>query len=167
MKSADFWIRELGLIPLPEEGGLYKEIYRSDEKISASALPERFRGNRTFSTSIYYLLKHPDFSAFHKINQDEIWHFYYGTSLTIHIIDNNGKYIKRKLGSELEKGEELQIVICKGWLFAAEPEIDSYSLIGCTVAPGFEIEDFMLPSKEELLSNYPEYEDLIIRFARK
>jgi predicted cupin superfamily sugar epimerase len=167
MKSANFWIKELGLIPLPEEGGLYKEIYRSDEVIPASALPERFGGNRTYSTSIYYLLQHPEFSAFHKINQDEIWHFYDGSPLTIHIIDNNGKYFTRKLGRELEKGEELQVVICAGWLFAAETEIDSYSLIGCTVAPGFEFEDFQLPTREELLSNFPEHTNVIHRFTRK
>ena len=74
---ADYWIDKLELLSHPE-GGFYKEIYRSDEAISADALPERYKGERSFSTSIYFLLRENEFSAFHRLQSDEIWHFYSG-----------------------------------------------------------------------------------------
>ncbi|HJO91802.1 MAG TPA: cupin domain-containing protein [Victivallales bacterium] len=78
MKNAEYWIKKLNLAPLSGEGGYFKVVYKSDEIIDQSSLPERFTGNRSFSNSIYYLLKGRDFSAFHKLNQEEIWHFYEG-----------------------------------------------------------------------------------------
>ena len=137
MKSAKMWISELNLVPLPEEGGWFRELYRSDEYIPEESLPDRFPGKRSFSTSIYYLLESSEFSAFHRIKQDEIWHFYEGSSLTIHIIDQKGEYKKVLLGRNIRKGENFQAIISKGDLFAATVnEIDSFSLVGCTVAPG-------------------------------
>lgn len=88
MKTADYWIKKLGLDPHPE-GGYFREIYRAAESVDQDALPERFSGSRSFSTSIYYLLGIGTYSAFHKINQDEIWHFYDGGCLNIHIIEKN------------------------------------------------------------------------------
>ncbi|NMG57193.1 cupin domain-containing protein [Geitlerinema sp. P-1104] len=87
MYTAADWIETLDLVPLPEEGGLYRELYRSDELIPQSALPERFGGDRTYCTSIYYLLENPEFSAFHRIQQEEIWHFYEGSPLTLFITE--------------------------------------------------------------------------------
>ena len=68
------------------EGGYFKETYRSNEIIENKHLPSEFIGDRNFSTSIYFLLTSDKFSAFHKINQDEIWHFYIGTPLKLHMI---------------------------------------------------------------------------------
>ena len=134
MKDAEQWIKELDMSPLPEEGGWFKEVYRSEEYIPKDSLPDRFSGKRTFSTSIYYLLKSDEISAFHRIKQDEIWHFYEGSSLTIHIIDQNGAYKQIKLGRDLDSGESFQATIEKGNLFAATVnQQDSFSLVGCTV----------------------------------
>ena len=88
MTNADYWIQKLGLERHPE-GGYFKETYRSCEVISKHAMPARFNGDRAFSTCIYFLLNKKDFSAFHAIRQDEVWHFYEGASLTIHILDQN------------------------------------------------------------------------------
>ena len=80
--NAKDWIKKLELQPHPE-GGYFKEVYRSDELASKEALPDSFGGDRNFSTAIYFLLEAHDFSAFHRIKSDEIWHFYSGTSLRI------------------------------------------------------------------------------------
>ncbi len=166
MKSASYWIEKLGLIPLPEEGGMYREIYRSSDLILKSALPDCFSGDRSYCTSIYYLLEHPEFSAFHRLNQEEIWHYYEGSPLTVHIIDHDGNYSQVKMGRDIENGETLQLVLYAGQLFAAESAPDSYALIGCTVAPGFEFDDFEAPSRQRLLESYPQYRDLILQYTR-
>lgn len=167
MQSAKQWIDKLGLVPLPEEGGMYREIYRCAETIPASALPARFGGDRCYSTSIYYLLEHPEFSAFHRLKQEEIWHFYEGSPLTVHIIDTDGNYVQEKMGRNIDAGEKLQLVLYAGQLFAASvAQQGSYSLIGCTVAPGFEFEDFEAPSRNALLESYPQHRDIIVQFTR-
>jgi len=91
MLSAEEWINQLDLQPHPE-GGWFREVYRSKETITQSGLPERFSGERNFCTSIYFLLNQTDTSAFHRIKQDEIWHFYAGNALTIHMISPDGNY---------------------------------------------------------------------------
>lgn len=168
MLTATDWIDRLHLEPLPEEGGLYREIYRSDESIPAAALPDRFDGSRSYSTSIYYLLESPEFSAFHRIQQEEIWHFYDGTPCTLHIIDPEaGTLSQPTLGRNVDAGQQLQIVVPRGHLFAAtvdDPE--GYVLAGCTVAPGFAFADFEAPPRRVLLDRYPQHADLITRLTR-
>lgn len=167
MTTASFWIESLGLTPLPEEGGMYKEVYRAGESIPKSALPARFNGSRSYSTSIYYLLERPEFSAFHRLNQDELWHFYDGSTLLVHIIDPDGSYSCRRMGRRVDEGEVLQLAILAGCLFAAEvASAGSYSLIGCTVAPGFEFDDFVAPARAELLRAFPPHTGIIRKLTR-
>jgi predicted cupin superfamily sugar epimerase len=90
MKTKNYWIDKLNLKKHPE-GGFYKETYRSSESINKESLPSRFDADRNFSTSIFFLLSETNFSAFHKIKQDELWHFHYGESLTIHMISPVGE----------------------------------------------------------------------------
>nr|HPI38466.1 cupin domain-containing protein [Ignavibacteriaceae bacterium] len=164
-KHAQYWIDNLQLLP-HQEGGYYKEVYRSDEIITQNCLPDRYTGGRAFSTSIYFLLEKEDKSHFHRLLSDEIWHFYDGTSVTIYVIDNDGKLSIHYLGKEYEKGEKLQIVLFKGCWFAAEVnDKNSYSLIGCTVAPGFDFNDFELADKVKLSKLYPQHKDLIIKLT--
>jgi len=166
MKDATFWIKMLDLKMHPE-GGYFKETYRSDEIISEKFLPQRFDGDRAFATCIYYLLNQTDFSAFHEINQDEVWHFYDGSSLTIHIIDQNGNYSCAKLGRDIENGESFQKVVRANSLFAAAvDDIKSYSLVGCTVAPGFEFMDFKIPDRSELVNRYPKHKEIVEKFTK-
>ncbi len=101
-RDADYWTAKLHLEIHPE-GGYFKEMYRSAECISADALPARFKSERSFSTVIYFLLKSGQVSRFHRIKSDEQWHFYTGSPLTLHIIDENGKYTKKLLGPDFEK----------------------------------------------------------------
>ncbi len=166
MKNAEFWIDKLGLEKHPE-GGFFKEVYRSGEIIAQDALPKRFSGERAFSTSIFYLLNKKDVSLFHRINQDEIWHFYEGVSLTLHCITADGLYSDLVLGRDIKNGESFQVVVRAGWYFAAEiNDKDSFSLVGCTVAPGFDFEDFELADRLELVAAFPQHEELIKKFTK-
>ncbi|KAA3610464.1 MAG: cupin domain-containing protein [Calditrichaeota bacterium] len=165
-RSAESWIKELGLIKHPE-GGWFKETYRSSEIVLTESLPDRFTGDRSFSTAIYFLLTSSEFSAFHRIKQDEIWHFYDGSSLTIHVIDPNGKYFTLNLGKEISEKESLQIVVKSGWLFGATVNLEeSFSLVGCTVSPGFDFDDFKMPDREELSMQFPQHQDIIRKLTR-
>ena len=167
MKDAVYWIRNLGLIEHPE-GGYFREIYRSPEAISKDSLPARYQGGRSFSTSIYFLLMRDQFSALHRLKSDELWHFYMGSPLTIHIVDEDGNYSTTKLGRDLEKGEVFQTAIEAGsWFGAAVDDVFSYSLVGCTVAPGFDSADFELGDREELSKRYPEHRTIIERLTRE
>lgn len=162
-----FLIDKLNLLPHPE-GGYFSEVYRSDEFLSFNSLPKRFQSNRVFSTSIYFLLVKNQISHFHKIQSDEIWHFYKGSSVTIHQIDENGNYSFHKLGNNFLNNELPQIVIKNNTWFAAEiDDKNFYSLVGCTVSPGFEFEDFQLGKRNELIDKFPQYKDLIIKFTKE
>ncbi len=167
IRNAQYWIDNLNLEKHPE-GGWYKEIYRSEETVQEEHLPNRFSGDRNFSTSIYFLLPSKEISAFHKIKQDELWYFHDGSSLMIHVIDENGAYFKLHLGHELEKKQRLQVVVKAGWYFAAEVnQKESYTLVGCNVAPGFNFDDFELPTRRELLDLFPKHKELIVNFTTK
>ena len=166
MKNAAAWIQSLQLQSHPE-GGWFREVYRSKETILQQSLPSRFSGDRQFSTAIYFLLEGTDVSAFHRIKQDELWHFYQGSSLSIHVIDSFGNHSVVKLGRKPDAGEQLLAVVEAGSLFGAvvdDPK--SYSLVGCTVAPGFDFDDFEMPGRESLLEEFPQHREVIEKFSR-
>ncbi|MFN6943557.1 MAG: cupin domain-containing protein [Cytophagaceae bacterium] len=164
--NAAYHIIKLQLNPHPE-GGYFRETYRAKERIPAAGLPERFHDERNFSTAIYFLLEKGDYSAFHRIKSDECWHFYDGGTLLIHVIEESGQYYKVKLGKQVDKDEVFQFVVPAGSWFASEPANGvPYALVGCTVAPGFDFEDFEMASKEAMLKVYPEHEQIISRLCR-
>ena len=164
--NAQFYINHLNLQPHPE-GGYFKETYRSAESVPVGALPKRFKGTRSCSTAIYYLLEQGSFSSFHRIKSDECWHFYAGNTLLIHVIENNGAYYCIKLGTDLEAGEMLQFLVPATTWFAAEPASKSeFALVGCTVAPGFDFADFELADRENLLLAFPQHQNVINRLCR-
>ena len=159
-------IRRLSLEPHPE-GGYFRETYRSELMIGQKVLPDHFTGDRACCTCIYFLLGSDTFSAFHRILQDEIWHFYRGNSILLHIIQPDGQQYSIPLGAEIEKGYFPQYVVPAGCWFAAEVnETDSYALVGCTVSPGFDFRDFELAERASLLEEFPEHRALITKFTR-
>jgi uncharacterized protein len=165
--SADYWIEKLQLKP-HAEGGFYKEIYRSEEIIRKEGLPARYDTDHSICTSIYFLLKSDQVSAFHRLKSDEIWHFYSGSSIIVYIIDAAGILSSHTLGCNIMNNEQLQLVIPCGCWFAANVVDDrSYSLVGCTVAPGFDYHDFELAKKETMIKKYPQYKELIIQMCAK
>jgi predicted cupin superfamily sugar epimerase len=160
-------IRSLNLTKHPE-GGYYREIYRSNEFIPVEVLENRKNAKkpyRNISTSIYYLLVNSDVSLFHRIKSDEIWHFYQGSPLLLHILDEEKQeYRNITLGKDLV----FQVVVPKNVWFSAEIlDKSSYSLIGCTVSPGFEFEDFEIAKSQDLISKFPQWENLIKKFTRE
>ncbi|MDO6738645.1 cupin domain-containing protein [Wenyingzhuangia sp. 2_MG-2023] len=159
-------IKQLNLQPHPE-GGYFKETYRSQGSISKENLTIEFSGDRNYSTAIYFMLTSDTFSAFHKINQDEFWHFYKGSPIKLHMISPEGMYTNVWIGNNFEKGEVPQFVVPAQYWFAAEVIANnSYALVGCTVAPGFDFDDFVLAERIKILSLFPEHENIIKRLTR-
>ena len=164
MKSAAYWIGKLHLQAHPE-GGYFSENYRSSESISAEALPERYASSRQMGTSIYFLLTPESVSNFHRLKSDEIWHYHQGGSALIHMIDGQGELVSKRIGADLESGDSLQVLIPYGTWFAAEVLTQDFILVGCTVSPGFEFEDFELADRQLLTSAHPQHQTLIERFT--
>ncbi len=159
-------IRKLNLQPHPE-GGYFNENYRSDGIILSESLGANFKGERNFSTSIYFLLTSDVFSAFHRIVQDEIWHFYDGSPLELHSITQDGIYHTTIIGCDIENGEVPQFVVPGGsWFGATVVRENDYTLLGCTVAPGFDFRDFELGVCSELVLKFPRYSEIIKRLTR-
>ncbi len=164
MKTAAYWIERLELQAHPE-GGYFSENYRSDEHIQEGSLPERYSSQRTLGTSIYFLLTPESVSNFHRLKSDEIWHYHQGGSAIIHMLGENGILVSKRIGCDIESGDSLQVLIPHGTWFAAEVHSEDYILVGCTVSPGFEFEDFELADRQVLTSAYPDHQTLIARFT--
>ncbi len=164
MNSLNALIDRLQLQPHPE-GGYYRETYRS-----AGSINNQFsaQGDRSFSTAIYFLLTSSNFSAFHRIKSDEVWHYYTGSPLYVHVIDKAGRYHRHSVGINIEKGEVPQLVVKAGdWFGSSVVDENSYSLVGCTVAPGFDFRDFEMAKREKLLERYPEHAEIIRALTRE
>ena len=149
-------IAALQLEPHPE-GGYFRQTYRSEMRVAAAGRPER-----RALTSIFFLLFDDNFSAFHRLTSDEIWHFYRGDPVAIEIIDADGAHETRVLG-----GDGLfQTTFPAGAWFGAHMVDGGYALVGCDVAPGFEFADFEMPERAALVARYPQHAALIERWTR-
>ncbi|MFT5435541.1 MAG: putative cupin superfamily sugar epimerase [Ulvibacter sp.] len=158
-------ISELKLKPHPE-GGYFKETYRSVGEVKEESLCADYTGKRNYSTCIYFLLTSENFSALHRIKQDEIWHFYDGSPIRLHTISESEIHTVTIIGRDLLKGEVPQFVVPGGCWFAAEViNKNSYSLVGCTVSPGFSFDDFELKSRKELSSLFPDKKEVISKLT--
>ena len=165
-RTAQYWIEKLKLEPHPE-GGYFRQTYCSHTLIPREALPAGFEGDRAASTAIYFLLEGGKFSAFHRLQSDEVWHFYTGDPLIVHVIAQNGKYNSILLGGDPESSEVLQSVVPAGCWFASHvADWMSFAVVGCTVAPGFDFKDFEMAKREELVKRYPQHRELIERLTR-
>jgi predicted cupin superfamily sugar epimerase len=162
-KSINYWVEKLALLPHPE-GGFYKETYRSPVEANFAG----FDGSRNAVTGIYFLLTKDNFSAFHKIESDEMWHFYAGDSLEIYRFSPQGDLEIINLGLDLEQGEVPQAVVPKDCWFASRVKSGGdYALVGCTVAPGFDFQDFELANRADLLKLYPQFTEIIEQLTRQ
>ena len=166
MKQVDHIINILQLQPHPE-GGFFKETYRSSGAIEQDGLPSGYSGRRNHSTCIYFLLTSDTFSAFHRIIQDEIWHFYGGSPISLFMIHTDGRLQNVIIGNDLTNGEVPQFVVPGGsWFAARVVDLDSFTLLGCTVAPGFDFNDFTLANRNELIALFPQHSELITYLTR-
>ncbi|MCE2495149.1 MAG: cupin domain-containing protein [Flavobacteriales bacterium] len=166
MSRIDELVEALKLKPHPE-GGFFRENYRSERYIPQEALHKAYRGSRSQSTAIYFLLPKTSFSAWHRIHQDEIWHHYEGGVIRIHMISILGNYARVDVGKDLAAGQEYQVIIPGQTWFACEVVEGDYALAGCTVAPGFDFSDFQMPTRAEMLGKYSEHEEVITRLTRE
>jgi uncharacterized protein len=156
------WKERLRLAPHPE-GGFYRVTYTAGLQIPEAALvPAGFGGSRAACTAIYFYLEEGNFSAFHRLRADEMWHFYDGDPLVVYVIDEEGARTDIELGPG-----KFQAVVRAGCWFASRLQSGSrFALVGCTVAPGFDFEDFELAQGAELASKYPQHRDLIYGLTR-
>jgi len=163
--QAQNYIEKLQLKSHPE-GGYYKEIYRAGEMILPEHLPKRYKSARNISTSIYFLLEGNQISHFHRLKSDEQWHYYDGSSIILYVIGESGNLSKILLGRNIEKGESPQTIIKHNSWFAAElSDKTSFALIGCTVTPGFDFNDFELGKRSELIDTFPQLRELIYKLT--
>jgi predicted cupin superfamily sugar epimerase len=166
MKESAYWIDRLGLAPHPE-GGWFKETYRSAETLAAAGLPERFGGDRAFCTAIYFLLESGQFSAFHRIKSDELWFFHAGSAMAIHCLTADGQHRVIAIGPDHGQNAGFHAVVPAGSWFGAQPlEPDSFSLVSCTVAPGFDFSDFEMAERAALLALFPQQREIIVQLTR-
>ncbi len=142
-------IDKLDLLPHPE-GGYFKETYRSKCTIDTIA------GERNIATGIHYLLNGNEKSHLHRIKSDEMWHFYLGSPLRLVLFDEKNKgYREIILSNTIESNTHLQFVVQAGiWMAAEVMDKSSFSLVGCTVSPGFDFTDFEM-AKADLLAHLP------------
>jgi predicted cupin superfamily sugar epimerase len=156
------------LKPLPQEGGYYSESYRSSDTLLQSALPERYGRDKSASTCIYYMLTAGVFSAFHRLKTDEIYHFYLGDPVELVLLHLDGSLSSVLLGSNILYGQHLQYVVPKGvWQGSALVPGGNVALMGCTVAPGYDADDYEHGHWETLLRQYPAHHAIIMKLTKK
>lgn len=163
MVRTDQIIALLNLKPHPEEGGYFVESYRSSETIPDKALPSRYEGDRCFGTAIYYLLTPETYSAMHRLQSDEIFHFYLGDPVEMLQLLPDGSGKVTIIGFDILHGMRPQVVVPKGaWQGARVLKDGEFALLGATVSPGFEFADYEPGRRDELVGSHPKFRDLII-----
>ncbi len=162
MLTADQIITRLKLTSHPKEGGYFRETYRSSEKIAEKTLASRYKGMRPLGTAIYYLLTPESFSAMHRLQSDEIFHFYLGDPVEMLQLWPDGSGRTVMLGPDLLNGMEPQVIVPRGvWQGAKLLKDGKFALLGTTVSPGFEFEDYETGQRDELIKSYPQFGELI------
>lgn len=156
-------IQLLRLEPLQPEGGYYRQTFFSAQRTVSGGL------NRALSSCIFYLLTSDSYSAFHRIQGTEIFHFYLGDAAEIFQIDHEGRLDRQELGTALQLGQQPQVIVpSMNWqaLRLLPGGSSGWALLGTTVSPGFEFEDFELALRAPLTERYPEHKDLIAALTR-
>jgi predicted cupin superfamily sugar epimerase len=158
----------LGLVPHPREGGWYVRTYESGERVAAEAFADgRYAGPRHTGTAIYYLLEPGTFSEMHRLGSDEVFHFYAGEAVEMLQLDADGSGRVVRIGNDLGAGERPQVVVGRGvWQGSRLVRGGRWALLGCTVSPGFEYEDYDSGVREELIAGWPEFGGLIAELTR-
>ena len=162
-------IEKLHLEPLPMEGGLFFQSYRSNDEIPLEHLPKRYPSRRRFSSAIFYLMTNDTdgFSAMHKLLTDEIFHFYLGDPIEMLLLYPDGSHKRVILGKDILGDQHVQYVVPHGiWQGSHLLPGGKYALLGTTMAPGFEADEFVLGHRAELVSKYPREKALLQRLTR-
>ena len=147
----------LGLQPHPREGGWYVRTWESPEFIELA----RYDSPRRTSTAIYYLLEPHTFSEMHVLASDEIFHHYLGGAVEMLQLFLDGGSARTILGKDIAAGQKLQHVVPRGVWQGSRLLSGEWALLGCTVSPGFEFEDYRDASAEELIAKWPAEAEMI------
>jgi predicted cupin superfamily sugar epimerase len=167
MVTAKEIIEKLDLAPLPEEGGYYKQTYCGKIKLPANELGITGEGVRTVGTAIYYLVVPSSFSALHRLKSDEIFHFYAGNAVEMIQIDPNGELRRYTIGSDIMAGQVPQVVVPAGsWQGLRLKSGGAWALLGTTMSPGFEFEDFELGERQRMFDEFPQLRNEIMNYSR-
>lgn len=164
--SSTIWSKEqvithLQLEPLGFEGGYYRETYRSSRRIEGIDA-QGYSGTRSAGTAIYYMLTPQTRSLMHRLRTDEIYHFYLGDPVELLRLGPEGDSERVILGSDIMNGQRVQYGIPAGhWQGSHLCEGGAWALMGTTMAPGFELADFELGQRRDLVSTYPHESELI------
>ncbi|GAB2864168.1 cupin domain-containing protein [Hymenobacter ruber] len=159
MTTAHDLIQQLHLQPHPE-GGYYRETYRARLHTTAAS-----GAQRSASTAIYYLLENENKSHFHRIQSDELWFFHQGQPLEVLLLENNQLTVLT-LGHDVGRGEMPQAVVpAHTWFGARVQGGVGFSLVSCTVAPGFDFADFELADRAQLTHEFPAQAAVIEQFT--
>jgi len=167
--SARLLIETLGLQPLPEEGGYFRQTFVADESVAGAALPARYGRTKPLSTAIYYLLtsEEDSFSALHRLPTEEVYHFYLGDPVEMLVLPPDGSSERIVLGPDLPGGQRVQHVVPRHvWQGSRLVPGGRFALLGTTMAPGFDRQDFELGERQALLARYPRAADLIRALTR-
>lgn len=160
-------MRILNLEPLPSEGGFFNQIYHAKVNVPSSLISPGSKDVQAICTSIYYLVVPGNFSALHRVKQDELFHFYSGGAVEMVQIDSKGALTKQVLGTDLKKGQRPLVVVPSGiWQGARLLPGAEWALLGTTCSPGFEDRDFELGKREELVKHFPKHASTIREFTR-
>jgi predicted cupin superfamily sugar epimerase len=161
--TATQWIRALGLLPHPE-GGHYRETYRAASTIT----PPGGDAPRSLATAIYFLLQGDEVSALHRLRADELWHFHAGSRLRVVELTPDGALREHRLGLDVEAGEQPRVAIPAGsWFGAQVADRTGFTLVSCTVAPGFDFADFELGERAALGLRYGRFAEILDTFTRR
>jgi uncharacterized protein len=167
MLTADEICSTLKLQPHPAEGGYFVETYRAEHLLTPEALPPGYPGPRSVSTAIYYLLTPESFSAMHRLRGDEIFHFYLGDPVELLQIKTDGSGEVVVLGQDIVRGMNLQHVVpARAWQGSRLRAGGKYALLGTTVAPGFDYQDFEIGVRGELVEKFPQWAERIRGLTR-
>lgn len=154
----------LNLEPLPEEGGFFRQTYKSTITVNIPGL-----GERVLSTAIYYLITNNESSALHRLKQNELFHFYAGDPVEMMQLPPEGEHKISVIGNDLQQGHVPQMLVPAGvWqgLKLMNANNENWALLGATVTPGFEFDDFELASPSSLIDQFPHLTELIKKFTK-
>lgn len=163
--EAEDVIKKFKLTPLPEEGGFFRVTFRDSGRISGSNL-DQHGGDRCYSSCIYYLITPEEFSGLHLVKSSEIFHFYAGDPVEMIQITADGSLTRIVMGSKIFENESPQAIVPSNtWQGTKLLGDGSWALLGCTVAPGFEYEDFVNGTFAHLTEQFPQHSDWIKKFT--
>jgi predicted cupin superfamily sugar epimerase len=164
--NVEFLIKHLNLQPLPQEGGFFSETDRSEIVIRQENLCKKYNGDRNLATTIFYLLTPETCSALHRLPGDEIFHFYLGDPVEMLQLHPDGTGNVITLGQRLEEGMKLQVFVPgQSWQGARLVDGGIFALMGTTMAPGFDFQDFEAARRSSLVNKYPLYSDQISKLT--